>query len=74
MQLTIINYLIAVTPLSDTSQATGIIKTSFIGSIMEARERNQNASATNSWRDCSSVSDGIIQFQKKMLSESGIKT
>lgn len=69
----LLNYLIAVTPLPDTSEAMGTIKTSFGGSIMEARERNQNVSATNSWKDRSSVSDGIIQFQKKLLYESGIK-
>jgi hypothetical protein len=68
-----LNYLIAVTPLSNTTPAMGTVKTTFGGSIMEARGQSNNVSATNDWKDSASVTGGITQFQKKLLYDSGIK-
>lgn len=68
-----LNYLIAVRPDSDmNSPAMGTIKTDFGGSIMEARERSNNVSATNTWKDSISVTGGIERFQKKLTYESGL--
>lgn len=69
-----LNYLIAVRPDSGmNSPAMGTIKTDFGGSIMEARNRSNNASATNNWKDTISVTGGIEKFQKKLMYESGFK-
>lgn len=66
-------YQIAVTPLSNSGSgyAEGTVKTQFAGSIMEARGKNDEPSATNQWSDKSSVSGGIKNFQKTFGYESG---
>lgn len=68
-----LNYQIAVTPDANAGSgvADGTVKTLFGGSIMEAREKNDEPSATNSWRDEASVSGGIRAFQKSFEYESG---
>ncbi len=74
-----LNYQIAVTPDSNSGSeyAEGIVKTVFAGSIMEARDttgENWNkTSATNSWKDSSSVTGGIKNFQKSFAYTSGLK-
>lgn len=70
-----LNYQIAVTPNSYSGEgfADGTVKTLFSGSIMEARNRNNNQSATNTWKDSASVTGGITQFQKAFNYESGIQ-
>ena len=66
-------YQIAVTPVSGSSSgfAEGTVKTSFAGSIMEARGDSDEPSATNQWSDKASVSGGIKNFQKSFGYESG---
>lgn len=68
-----LNYQIAVTPDSNSGSgfADGTVKTFFGGSIMEARAKNQIASATNNWKDSASVTGGIKNFQKTFNYESG---
>lgn len=67
-------YEIAVTPLSSsgTGYAEGTVKTSFSGSIMEARGESDEPSATNQWSDKASVSGSIRNFQKSFGYESGL--
>jgi len=71
-----LSYEIAVTPNSNSGSgfADGTVKTFFGGSIMEARGKNQEPSATNSWKDSSSVSGGIKNFQKTFNYESGFSS
>jgi len=68
-----LNYQIAVTPDSNSGSgfADGTVKTLFGGSIMEARGRNNEPSATNQWKDTASVTGGIKNFQKTFAYESG---
>ncbi|PWR74358.1 hypothetical protein [Methanospirillum lacunae] len=74
-----LNYQIAVTP--DTNSGSGyadaIVKTEFAGSIMEARDTSgdnwNKTSATNTWKDSSSVSGGIKNFQKSFGYTSGLR-
>jgi len=68
-----LSYQIAVTPDSNSGSgfADGTVKTMFGGSIMEARDKNQKPSATNSWKDTASVTGGIKNFQKTFNYESG---
>ncbi len=74
-----LNYQIAVTPdtNSGSGYAEGIVKTVFAGSIMEARDTTgdnwNKTSATNSWKDSSSVSGGIKNFQKSFGYVSGLR-
>jgi len=70
-----LNYQIAVTPDSNSGSgfADGTVKTLFGGSIMEARGKNQEQSATNNWKDSASVTGGIKNFQKTFNYESGFK-
>jgi len=67
-------YQIAVTPNADSPDgyAEGTVRTSFAGSIMEARGKNDVPSATNQWSDKTSVSGSIRSFQKSFEYESGI--
>lgn len=67
-------YQIAVTPNpnSATGYAEGTVKTSFAGSIMEARGKSDDPSATNQWSDKTTVSGSIKNFQKSFGYESGI--
>lgn len=74
-----LNYQIAVTPdtNSGSGYADGIVKTVFAGSIMEARDSSgdnwNKTSATNAWKDSSSVSGGIKNFQKSFGYTSGLR-
>ncbi|QXO93861.1 hypothetical protein KSK55_10945 [Methanospirillum purgamenti] len=70
-----LNYQIAVTPDSNSGSgfADGTVKTMFGGSIMEARDKNDQTSATNNWKDSASVTGGIKNFQKTFNYESGFK-
>jgi len=74
-----LNYQIAVTPDSNSGSeyAEGIVKTVFTGSIMEARDSSgenwNKTSATNTWKDSSSVSGGIKNFQKAFGYTSGLR-
>lgn len=74
-----LNYQIAVTPDASTGNgfAEGTVQTVFAGSIMEARDgsgENWNkTSAENSWKDSTSVSGGIKNFQKSFGYKSGLK-
>ena len=68
-----LSYQIAVTPDSNSGSgfADGTVKTKFSGSIMEARQKHQTPSATNTWKDAASVSGGIKNFQKVLDYTSG---
>ena len=68
-----LSYQIAVTPDSNSGSgfADGTVKTKFSGSIMEARQKHQTPSATNTWKDAASVSGGIKNFQKVLDYSSG---
>ncbi len=74
-----LNYQIAVTPdaQSGSGFAEGTVKTLFSGNIMEARDgsaENWNkTSATNSWKDSTSVTGGIKNFQKSFAYLSGLR-
>jgi len=70
-----LSYQIAVTPDSNSGSgfADGTVKTLFAGSIMEARGKNNEPSATNNWKDAASVTGGIKNFQKAFNYESGFK-
>ncbi|HWQ65750.1 MAG TPA: hypothetical protein VN372_02650 [Methanospirillum sp.] len=70
-----LNYEIAVTPdrISRTGFADGTISTLFGGSIMEARGRSNETSTMNIWKDSSSVTGGIKNFQKMFTYVSGLK-
>ena len=67
-----LNYIIAVTPDTNTRpDAVGTVKTMFGGSIMEAVNKSDDVSATNTWKDTATVTGGITGFQKKLLYDSG---
>lgn len=83
-----LNYQIAVTPDSNSGSgfAEGTIKTVFAGSIMEARDggtANYNGSqgtptwnqtsAENTWKDSTTVTGGIKNFQKAFAYQSGFR-
>ncbi len=70
-----LSYQIAVTPDSGSGSgfAEGTVKTLFAGSIMEARDDHLTPSATNNWKDSTSVTGGIKNFQKSFNYESGFK-
>jgi len=82
-----LNYQIAVTPDANSGSgfAEGTVKTTFAGSIMEARDggaenyaRSSGATwnktaATNSWKDTTSVTGGIKTLQKAFTYQSGFK-
>jgi len=74
-----LNYQIAVTPdtNSGSGYAEGTVKTVYAGSIMEARDitgDNWNkTSATNTWKDTSMVTGGIMNFQKSFGYVSGLR-
>ncbi|WP_319579140.1 hypothetical protein [uncultured Methanospirillum sp.] len=82
-----LNYQIAVTPDANSGSgfAEGTVKTVFAGSIMEARDGgNTNyalssgatwnkTSATNTWKDTTSVTGGIKTLQKAFTYQSGFK-
>lgn len=79
-----LNYRIAVTPdtNSGSGYAEGTVKTVFAGSIMEARDwggyNNDPATwnrtaATNSWKDSTTVTGGIKNFQKAFGYQSGFQ-
>jgi hypothetical protein len=79
-----LNYRIAVTPDANSGNdyAEGTVKTEFTGSVMEARDYggytnspatwNQTA-ATNSWKDSTTVTGGIRNFQKSFGYQSGFR-
>ncbi|MDD1728953.1 MAG: hypothetical protein LUQ50_07770 [Methanospirillum sp.] len=70
-----LNYQVAITP--DTSSgvlvADGIVRTSFGGSIMEARDNQTNVSATNQWKDVTGVVGDIKDLQKTFTYQSGLR-
>lgn len=72
-----LNYQIAVTPdvNSGSGFAEGTVKTTFSGSIMEARDSNEETwnktSAENTWKDSTEVTGGIKTFQKALAYQSG---
>ncbi len=78
-----LNYRIAVTPDAESGSgfAEGTVTTTFAGSIMEARDANDytgpanwnKTSATNTWKDSTSVSGGIRNFQKALGYSSGFR-
>ncbi|WP_146201255.1 hypothetical protein [Methanospirillum lacunae] len=81
-----LNYQIAVTPDSNSGSgyAEGTVKTVFAGSIMEARDggdSNYNSasatwnktSVTNTWKDSTTATGGIKNFQKAFTYQSGFK-
>ena len=74
-----LNYRIAVTPdtASGSGYAEGTVKTVFSGTIMEARDAGAGSwnrtAAENTWKDSSSVSGGIKQFQKVFGYQSGFQ-
>jgi hypothetical protein len=70
-----LNYQVAITPdtNSGVSVADGIVKTNFHGSIMEARDNQTNVSATNQWKDLTSVAGDIKNFQKTFSYQSGLR-
>lgn len=73
-----LNYRIAVSPDSNSGSgfAEGTVATTFAGSIMEAREvRRANwnkTSATNTWKDVTSVTGGIKNLQKVLNYQSEV--
>ncbi len=72
------NYQIAVTPDANSGSgfAEGTVKTAFAGSILEARdadEENWNKTAAeNSWKDTTEVTGGIKNLQKAFAYHSGV--
>lgn len=70
-----LNYQVAITPdtSSGRSVADGIVRTTFRGSIMEARDNQTNVSATNQWKDLTSVTGDMKNFQKAFSYQSGLK-
>lgn len=74
-----LNYQIAVTPDSSSGNAyaEGTVKTVFAGSVMEARDGTgdnwNKTAAENSWKDATSVTGGIKNFQKSFGYQSGLK-
>lgn len=72
-------YQIAVTPDSNsgTGFAEGTVKTTFAGSIMEGRDGSDanwnKTSAENSWKDSTTVTGGIKNFQKSFDYLSGLR-
>ena len=74
-----LNYQIAVTPDSNSGSgyAEGTVKTLFAGSVMEARDNSTESwnktAAENSWRDSTSVTGGIKNFQKSFGYLSGFR-
>ena len=70
-----LNYQFAITPDSSSgvSVANGIVRTTFRGSIMEARDNQTNVSATNQWKDLTGVAGDLKNFQKAFSYQSGLK-
>nr|WP_319538649.1 hypothetical protein [uncultured Methanospirillum sp.] len=79
-----LNYQIAVTPDANSGSgfAEGTVKTTFAGSIMEARDGGyadgtgttwNKTAATNSWKDTTTVTGGIKTLQKAFTYQSGFK-
>lgn len=74
-----LNYQIAVTPDKSSGHefAEATVKTLFTGNIMEGRDdsaENWNKTAAeNSWKDATSVTGGIKNFQKTFGYQSGMK-
>ncbi len=70
-----LNYQVAITPDSSSgvSVANGIVRTTFRGSIMEARDNQTNVSATNQWKDLTGVAGDLKNFQKAFSYQSGLK-
>ncbi|MDD1730072.1 MAG: hypothetical protein LUQ50_13505 [Methanospirillum sp.] len=71
-------YQIAVTPDGRSSYAEGTVRTTFAGSIMEARGTNTSidynrTAATNSWKDQTQASGGIRILQKVFGYGSGLR-
>jgi hypothetical protein len=72
-----LNYQIAVTPDANSGSgfAEGTVKTTFAGTVMEARdvdEENWNkTSAENTWKDVTEVTGGVKNFQKALAYQSG---
>jgi hypothetical protein len=72
-----LNYRIAVTPDQNSGSgfAEGTVSTTFQGTIMEARDANEGTwnrtAAENTWKDTTTVTGGIKQFQKALNYQSG---
>lgn len=69
-----LNYQVAVSPDTrfGSSPADGTVKTSFVGSVMEARDRSTNESGTSNWRDSTEITSAITSFQKNYAYQSGL--
>ena len=79
-----LNYRIGVTPdaSSGSGLAEGTFRTLFAGSIMEARDIDDDNSTTpnwnktaaeDSWKDASEVTGGVQKFQKRFIYKSGFR-
>lgn len=74
-----LNYQIMITPdkSSGSEYAEGIVRTVFAGSVMEARDSDattwNRTAVENTWKDTTSVSGGIRQFQKVFGYQSGFQ-
>ncbi len=70
-----LNYQVAITPDTNSGVlvADGMVRTSFGGSIMEARDNQTNVSATNQWKDVSGVTGEIKNLQKTFTYQSGLR-
>lgn len=67
-----VEYMVSISPIPGTDAAIGTVRTDFRGSILEARDTSQNASAKNEWRDKAMVSGAIVNFMKSFTYTSGM--
>ncbi len=73
-----LNYQIAVTPDANSGSgfAEGTVKTTFAGSILEARDADEGTwnktAAENTWKDTTEVTGGIKNLQKAFAYQSGV--
>jgi hypothetical protein len=70
-----LNYQVAISPDTNSGflSADGIVRTTFGGSIMEARDNQTNVSGTNQWKDKTEVAGDMRNFQKAFSYQSGLK-
>lgn len=73
-----LNYQMVVTPDANSGSgfAEGTVKTTFAGSILEARDADEETwnktSAENTWKDSTEVTGGIKNLQKAFAYQSGV--
>ncbi|MFH0966668.1 MAG: hypothetical protein V1862_03160 [Methanobacteriota archaeon] len=58
---------------SESAGAIGIVKTNFVGSSLEGRDTELNASSKHEWKDSTEVTGTIVNFLKNFDYGSGIR-